>query len=333
MGWNNSSDSSLSLYVSLGSIGGLLLSSSHQQFVLCFFVHLLSDPFSPSSWRRGILFQPPIFLLFYSQGLFLLRVLPPSSSTFTPVFQHAEEIIPATSVLRCFGQLENQRLLHYGFVDTSTRAEDAKFQVFAWILIRLDALSAAALAAVIALLIGLREQISRETIGSSLSLGIYLSMLIVKLGESWVWLQIEGAHADRLWREIQSIPQERKGGSAVLPLEWPSRHCLVEFDNCCLRYRPGLPLVLRGVSLRFGGKERVHVGIVGRTGAGKSSMLSAILRLAELDEGRIMIDGIDISTVPLQQLRRRIVIIPQEGKQVFLLPLIAALMVPFSDFI
>ncbi|PHH84520.1 hypothetical protein CDD83_1818 [Cordyceps sp. RAO-2017] len=77
-----------------------------------------------------------------------------------------------------------------------------------------------------------------------------------------------------------------------------------------MRYRPGLPLVLRGLSLDVAAGERV--GIVGRTGAGKSSVVGALFRLAELAAGAIRIDGVDIATVGLHDLRSRLAIIPQD---------------------
>jgi len=78
-----------------------------------------------------------------------------------------------------------------------------------------------------------------------------------------------------------------------------------------MRYRPGTPFVLRGFELRVGGGEKV--GLVGRTGAGKSSLLAALFRLVELAEGSISIDGVDIATVPLRALRQALAIIPQEA--------------------
>lgn len=82
------------------------------------------------------------------------------------------------------------------------------------------------------------------------------------------------------------------------------------FDNVEMRYRTNLPLVLKGLSMHVSGGERV--GIVGRTGAGKSSIVSTIFRLVEISGGRITIDGIDIATIGLYDLRSRLAIIPQD---------------------
>jgi ABC-type multidrug transport system fused ATPase/permease subunit len=90
---------------------------------------------------------------------------------------------------------------------------------------------------------------------------------------------------------------------------WPESGEIV-FDKVEMRYRPGLPLVLRGLSIHVRGGERI--GIVGRTGAGKSSIMSTLFRLVELSGGHITIDGIDISTMGLQDLRSRLAIIPQD---------------------
>jgi ABC-type multidrug transport system fused ATPase/permease subunit len=76
-----------------------------------------------------------------------------------------------------------------------------------------------------------------------------------------------------------------------------------------MRYRPGTPFVLRNFNLSVAGGEKV--GLVGRTGAGKSSVLVALFRLVELAEGSISIDGVDVATLPLAALRQRLTIIPQ----------------------
>ncbi|KAJ3726629.1 P-loop containing nucleoside triphosphate hydrolase protein [Lentinula raphanica] len=93
------------------------------------------------------------------------------------------------------------------------------------------------------------------------------------------------------------------------PSPWPSQGH-VKFDNMVLKYCPELPPVLKGISMDVRGGEKI--GIAGQTGAGKSSLMSAIYRLIELDSGAISIDGVDIANVGLSDLRSGLSIIPQD---------------------
>ncbi|CAG8447717.1 16451_t:CDS:10, partial [Dentiscutata heterogama] len=93
------------------------------------------------------------------------------------------------------------------------------------------------------------------------------------------------------------------------PPAWP-HNGLVEYKNYSTRYRTGLELVLKGVSFRIKPKEKI--GIVGRTGAGKSSLTLSLFRLIEAAGGSIIVDGMDISKIGLYDLRSRITIIPQD---------------------
>ena len=109
------------------------------------------------------------------------------------------------------------------------------------------------------------------------------------------------------YAEMDSEPQAQHS-SAVDP-SWPQQGQVV-FDGACARYHADGPLVLRHMHFAIPGGAKV--GIVGRTGAGKSSLVSALFRLMELESGRILIDGLDTAQLSLHELRRQIAIIPQD---------------------
>jgi ABC-type multidrug transport system fused ATPase/permease subunit len=92
--------------------------------------------------------------------------------------------------------------------------------------------------------------------------------------------------------------------------KWPD-HGLVEFKRYSMAYRVGLPLVLNRISFKIYPKERI--GICGRTGAGKSSIFNALLRLSDSHRGKILIDNVDIHKIGVKDLRSRIAIITQES--------------------
>lgn len=91
---------------------------------------------------------------------------------------------------------------------------------------------------------------------------------------------------------------------------WPANGA-VSFHHYSARYREGLDLVLKDINLDI--KPREKIGIVGRTGAGKSSLTLGLFRIIEPVDGSISIDGLNTSTIGLQDLRQRLAIIPQDA--------------------
>ena len=114
--------------------------------------------------------------------------------------------------------------------------------------------------------------------------------------------------------EYDSAPSEAPADTAplvaaTLPAGWP-QHGAIVVEKVQLRYRPELPLVLRGVSFEVPHAHKV--GVVGRTGSGKSSLFVALFRLVEPCGGRILLGGVDIGTLGTRQLRRAMAMIPQD---------------------
>jgi len=105
----------------------------------------------------------------------------------------------------------------------------------------------------------------------------------------------------------QSEPPEEKKDFFMERPEWPESG-RVEFENVFLKYRPNTEVVLKDLTFEVRPGEKI--GIVGRTGAGKSTICLSLHRIMEIASGRILIDGIDIKDLELTELRRRITVIP-----------------------
>lgn len=126
----------------------------------------------------------------------------------------------------------------------------------------------------------------------------------------------------RIWSEVEArmtsmervkfyskLPQEVSVTKPITDAEWPLRG-EVRFENVFARYAPHLPVVLKGLS--FTVSAGAKAGIIGRTGSGKSTLFQTMYRFLELDSGRILIDGVDIASIPLNRLRKALAIIPQD---------------------
>ncbi|SAM07275.1 hypothetical protein [Absidia glauca] len=111
--------------------------------------------------------------------------------------------------------------------------------------------------------------------------------------------------------EFTQVDQESTTVATIPPPEWPSEGA-VEVQDLQIQYAPNLDMVLKGVT--FSVRPGEKVGVVGKTGCGKSTLMTlALFRFLEAAKGKISIDGIDISTVPLDDLRSRLTIIPQDA--------------------
>lgn len=155
-----------------------------------------------------------------------------------------------------------------------------------------------------------RDTISAGMAGLSIAYSLQITEGLNWLVRSISALETETVSVERI-KEYSQIKPEAQWTITpqLLPKNWPE-FGRVQFNNFQIRYREGLELVLRGISFEINGGEKV--GIVGRTGAGKSSLTLALFRIIESAGGSIVIDGQDISNLGLHDLRSRLTIIPQD---------------------
>ncbi|ORY70608.1 ABC transporter [Leucosporidium creatinivorum] len=181
-----------------------------------------------------------------------------------------------------------------------------------WLAMRLDFLGAVLTIVVSFIAVGQRTSTSASKIGLALatilSIQQALSMMIRQSAE----VENNLSSAERLIHYQDKLEQEAPAEvvDTAPPESWPS-HGAIKFNEVVMSYRRGLPDVLTGLSVDVKGGEKI--GIVGRTGAGKSSITMALFRLVEISSGSIEIDGIDIRTLGLTQLREKLAIIPQDA--------------------
>ncbi|EDK37507.2 hypothetical protein PGUG_01605 [Meyerozyma guilliermondii ATCC 6260] len=194
------------------------------------------------------------------------------------------------------------------------RMNEAGYTV--WALQRFLNIGLDTLANIVALVISLLcvnrvFKINAATAGLLVSYSLQLGPELTQLIRSWTMLENDMNAAERLCQYALHLPQEadHNVGTTSVEAPWPNRG-EIEFDKVSFSYRQGLPHVLKELSFKVNSGERI--GICGRTGAGKSSIMNALYRLNELADGKIFIDGVDISTIGLSTLRSNLSIIPQD---------------------
>ena len=258
----------------------------------------------------GVLVLILIFLAIYCRAT--AREVKRHESVFrSVVFARFVEGLSGISTLRTYNMQSTFLLKILEAADDANSASFTTLAVQRWLGLRQDAATI-----VLVLVMGLLVIVDRQSQEPSIS-GLVLSLMLANVQVVQVvtreWSDVENAmnSTERVHAYASTLPQEPDHASILPAEEWPQRG-EVRFSDTRLRYRPGLPEALKGVNLHISGGE--HVAIVGRTGAGKSSIVNGLFRLTELSGGSISIDGNNIAHVPQQYLRGgALSIIPQES--------------------
>lgn len=204
-------------------------------------------------------------------------------------------------------------------LDRVNGASFATVAIQRWLSLRQDAMTILSLSVLGALIIFNRHSQHPAVSGVALSLMINALQVIQVVVREWAEVESAMNATERLHAYASTIPVEEDDSTPDPPAtstykqppkDWPTSGEIVLAD-VCMRYRPDLPDSLHHLNLRIRAGE--HVAIVGRTGAGKSSIINALFRFNPLSSGRITIDGLDISQMPLKSLRQALAIVPQES--------------------
>ncbi|CAA7019859.1 unnamed protein product [Microthlaspi erraticum] len=228
----------------------------------------------------------------------LIRI---NGTTKAPVMNYAAETSLGVVTIRAFGTVDRFFKNYLNLVDADAVLFFLSNAAMEWVILRIETLQNVTLFTCALLLILIpKGYIAPGLVGLSLSYALTLTQTQVFLTRWYCTLSNSIISVERI-KQYMSIPAEP---AAVVddcrpPSSWPSNG-----------YRPNAPLVLKGISCTF--REGTRVGVVGRTGSGKSTLISALFRLVEPASGSILIDGIDISKIGLKDLRMKLSIIPQE---------------------
>ncbi|KAL5340177.1 P-loop containing nucleoside triphosphate hydrolase protein [Aspergillus crustosus] len=225
------------------------------------------------------------------------------------VYSRFGEAITGTASIRAYGVEDQFRKTIRDAIDLMNGAYFLTFSNQRWLSIRLDCVAILLVFVTGVLVVTSRFDVSPSISGLVLSYIIAIAQMLQFTVRQLAEVENAMNATERLHYYGTELEEEAPLHQTPVPASWPERG-QITFSTVEMRYRPGLPLVLKGLSMEISGGERI--GIVGRTGAGKSSIMSALFRLTELSSGRISIDDIDISTVGLQDLRLRLAIIPQD---------------------
>ncbi|XP_058199762.1 ABC transporter C family member 2-like [Rhododendron vialii] len=260
----------------------------------------------------------PLLVLFYVAYLYYQstarEVKRLDSVSRSPVYAQFGEALNGLTTIRAYQAYDRMATMNGKSMDNNIRFTLVNMSGNRWLAIRLETLGGLMiwLTATFAVMQNGRAE-NQEAFASTMGLLLSYSLNITTLLTGVLRLASLAENSMNAVERIGTYIDLPSEGPSVIesnrpPPGWPSSGS-IKFEDVVLRYRPELPPVLHGLSFTIAPSDKV--GIVGRTGAGKSSMLNALFRIVELERGRILIDGYDIAKFGLTDLRKVLGIIPQ----------------------
>ncbi|KAA3474905.1 ABC transporter C family member 5-like [Gossypium australe] len=229
----------------------------------------------------------------------------------SPVIHLFGESISGAATIRGFRQEKRFMKRNLYLLDCFARPFFCSLAAIEWLCLRMELLSTFVFAFCMILLVSFPHgSIDPSMAGLAVTYGLNLNARLSRWILSFCKLENKIISIERIYQYSQ-IPSEAPPviENSRPPSSWPE--CgTIELLDLKVRYGENLPVVLHGVTCAFPGGKKI--GIVGRTGSGKSTLIQALFRLIEPAGGRIIIDNIDISTIGLHDLRSRLSIIPQD---------------------
>ncbi|XP_056122814.1 multidrug resistance-associated protein 1 [Rhinichthys klamathensis goyatoka] len=284
----------------------MMLSYFFKLLEVCIIV-LMATPFA------AVIILPMALLYGFIQSFYVatscqLRRL--ESVSRSPIYTHLNETVQGASVIRAFNEQSRFIMGANHKVDLNQTAYFPRFIATRWLGVNLEFLGNGIVLAASILSVMAKGTLSPGMVGLAVSHSLQVTGFLSWIVRSWTDVENNIVSVERV-KEYADTPKEAAWSieGSSLPPTWPQTGT-IEFQDYGLQYRKGLELALKGISVHI--QEREKIGIVGRTGAGKSSLALGIFRILEAARGKIYIDGIDIAEIGLHDLRSRITIIPQD---------------------
>lgn len=260
----------------------------------------------------SIILIVPIVLLYFLFQIFyvstsrqLKRI---ESTTKSPIYSHFNETIMGTSSIRAFRVSQEFILESNHRVDVNNISYYTGFVASRWLAIRLEFLGFIVVLTASLIAVLSRETISPGIAGLSVTYSLTVTTVLSFLVRTYSDYETNVVSVERLL-EYTRTPVEPEDEEEPSDPNWPARGAIT-FEDYSTRYRPELDLVLKNFNLKIDSAARV--GLVGRTGAGKSSVTLALFRILEASNGSIIVDDVNIEHINLKVLRSKLSIIPQE---------------------
>lgn len=264
------------------------------------------------SWQMAVVLSAAFGLVLVLQAVYSTsnwKVNKLYNQALSPFLRQVTETYAGLSVIRVFGNEPQMAAKYHAASDSVTAAAYMSMALKRWTSVRVELLGAALVLGVSGLAYGLR--ISSQLTGKIIEFTMLAIGFLDYFVRQWAELETNILSVDRVHAYATTLDIEALDETRLPDLDpaWP-RSGALEIRGLTVAYKPHLPPVVHGVSATIRHGEKIAV--VGRTGAGKSTILSAIFRLVEPQHGTVLIDGIDIRALSLKQLRSRITIVPQE---------------------
>ncbi|PYI04583.1 multidrug resistance-associated protein [Aspergillus sclerotiicarbonarius CBS 121057] len=226
-----------------------------------------------------------------------------------PLYSHFHETVSGISVIQAFRWQRNFHQQCIAKLDQSQKPFYMLYCIQQGLQLALDLIVMVFAVILVAILVTLKDKFSPGSVGVALNLILTFSMYLNRAIESWTQMELSIGAVSRVRQFVEEMPSEEMNLS-LRDSQDRLPDGTITFEDVTAGYSPETEPILKNISINIQPGERIAV--CGPSGSGKTSLIMALLRMIQIQDGHVSIDGVDLSTIDHTSIRSQINVIPQD---------------------